>query len=278
MYARNEPPVLDEITQAGLAPNPPRRLNPAANLSAGMLENNRMTRPKRALDYLVSIIAHTAVVALAIIVPLLFSNAIAMPKLDTTYLLAPPPPPPPPPAVVKTIPRPRITMPEDKLYVPRVIPKVIAQVKETATPPQIAAGVLGGVVGGVPGGQVGGVIGGILAGTLHQFAPPPPKPKAPAPHGPYLVGGLVQPPRLIHEVQPVYPILAMETRTEGNVLIDCIINKSGNVTDMKIVSGNPLLDSAAMNAVQQWQYSPTLLNGKPVSVQMIVTVNFSLQG
>ena len=86
----------------------------------------------------------------------------------------------------------------------------------------------------------------------------------------------MQAPRLIREVQPAYPVLAKETKTQGMVVLDCVIDERGNVTQMKVVSGHPLLVQAAVNAVQQWKYQPTLLNGEPVAVEMKVTVTFSM--
>jgi protein TonB len=88
----------------------------------------------------------------------------------------------------------------------------------------------------------------------------------------------VQAPHLIRQIQPVYPFLAREARVNGNVLIDCVIDEHGNVTQMKVVSGNPLLVSAALDAVAQWKYQPTLLNGQPVPVDMVVNVTFNFTG
>lgn len=245
------------------------------DLSSGMLENNRLKRPKSILDVFVSIFLHCLVLAAAILIPLYFTSALNLHPLEATYLVAPPPPPPPapPPAPTHVVTPPRHFFTSKTLYTPRVIPKQIAQVKDAA-PPQPAAAVPGGVIGGVPGGQLGGVLGGIIGGTGH--AAPPPPPKAVAQHGPYRVGGRVQPPKLLNEVQPTYPPLAREARVQGDVMIDSIIDKQGDVTQMKLVSGNPLLITAALNAMKQWKYQPTRLNGTPISVEMQVTVHFSL--
>jgi len=97
-------------------------------------------------------------------------------------------------------------------------------------------------------------------------------------NGPLRVGGSVQAPRLIRKVEALYPALAKATRTQGTVVLDCVIDERGNVTQMKLVSGHPLLVQAALAAVQQWKYQPTLLNGMPVAVEMHVTVNFVLGG
>jgi len=269
-----------------ISKNPPRdprsyrvRLNPGANLSAGMLENNRMTRPRRLIDFIVSGLAHSALVALILLIPLFFTNAMGLTHMETTYLVAPPPPPPPPAAAVAhAFHRPKLLLTGHTLYAPRVIPKTIAQIKDLQNAPQPTQGVLGGVSGGVPGGQLGGVIGGILGGSTHFLPPAPPPPKAPLHKGPYRVGGQVQPPLLIHSVQPQYPVLARQIRAQGDVILNCVIDPTGDVTQMKLVSGNPLLVQAAFGAVSQWKYRPTLLNGTPVPVEMEVTVQFRMSG
>jgi periplasmic protein TonB len=74
----------------------------------------------------------------------------------------------------------------------------------------------------------------------------------------------------------MYPILAKAVHVHGDVVIDSVIDPNGNVTQMKLVSGNPLLVTAAFDAVGQWKYQPTLLNGTPVAVEMQVTVHFNL--
>jgi periplasmic protein TonB len=249
----------------------------SANLSAGMLENNRMKRPRRAIDFFLSMAGHGLLLATAILLPLYFSDAIDLHQMQTTYLVSPPLPPPPPAsaAVVRSIPRTKSFFSDNKLYAPRVIPKHIVQVKDLPSAPQAIAGVPGGVIGGVPGGQPGGVIGGIL-GDMGTVVPLPSPPKPVAHRGPYVVGGKVRPPRIIQQVQPIYPILAKAVHVHGDVVIDSVIDANGNVTEMKLVSGNPLLVTAAFDAVGQWKYQPTLLNGTPVAVEMQVTVHFNL--
>jgi protein TonB len=249
----------------------------SANFSAGMLENNQMKRPKGAVDIVVSLAGHVLLVVIVILLPLYFSDAIHLQQMETTHLVAPPLPPPPPPAstaVVRAIRPPDTFLKDKKLYTPPVIPKHVAVVKDLPSTPQTIAGVPGGVVGGVPGGELGGVIGGILSAMGHPIPPPPPEPVVH--HGPYLVGGRVQAPRIIRQVQPVYPVLAREAKMQGDVVIDTIIDERGEVTQMKLVSGSPLLAEAAFNAVGQWKYAPTLLNGTPVALEMEVTVHFNL--
>ena len=111
-------------------------------------------------------------------------------------------------------------------------------------------------------------------------APPPPPPPPPPPLPPpqrIRQGGNVQQAMQIVKVQPVYPPLAKQARIQGVVILEAIIGKDGAVTEVKVISGHPLLQQAAIDAVSQWKYKPTLLNGEPVEVVTTVTVNFAFQ-
>jgi len=91
------------------------------------------------------------------------------------------------------------------------------------------------------------------------------------------VGGKIKPPTKIKDVQPVYPAIAQSARVQGAVIIDATIGPDGKVIDAKVVRSVPMLDQAALDAVQQWEYTPTLLNGVPVPVVITVTINFKRQ-
>lgn len=114
--------------------------------------------------------------------------------------------------------------------------------------------------------------------------PPPPAPKASASTKPappaqptrIRIGGNVRPPRLVREVRPIYPPLARQARIQGVVKINAIVSRDGAVQSLEVVSGHPLLVSAALDAVRQWHYEPTQLNGEPVEVILVVDVNFRL--
>ena len=93
---------------------------------------------------------------------------------------------------------------------------------------------------------------------------------------PVRVGGPVPPPKRIKDVRPVYPAIAQSARAQGVVIIEAIIGPDGHVQDAKVLRSIPLLDAAALEAVKQWEFTPTLLNGEPVPVIMTVTVNFTL--
>lgn len=87
----------------------------------------------------------------------------------------------------------------------------------------------------------------------------------------------VREPRRQRHVAPGYPELARQAHVQGSVVIECVIDASGRVVEAHVVSGHPLLAPAALDAVGQWVYTPTLLNGVPVSVLLTVTVVFSLR-
>lgn len=118
----------------------------------------------------------------------------------------------------------------------------------------------------------GGVIGGVLAGL--PFAPPPPPP----PPAARVMGakGNVEPPRQIRRVDPVYPAIAQSARVQGVVIVEAIIGSDGKVSSARVLRSIPLLDLAALDAVRQWEYAPTLLDGVPIPVVMSVAVQFTL--
>ncbi len=94
---------------------------------------------------------------------------------------------------------------------------------------------------------------------------------------PIRIGEGVAPPRKIHDVHPTYPSGAREAGIEGVVMLDATIGPEGEVTDIEVLRSVPELDQAAIDAVEQWRWEPTLVDGEPVSILMTVTVNFTLR-
>jgi periplasmic protein TonB len=221
----------------------------------------------------VSVIAQTLVLLILILIPLIYTQALPKAMLSTLLIAPPPPPPPPPPpqaAPVKVIKPVARLLTQGKLMAPRAIPKDVAVFKEAELPPEPPAG--SGVIGGLGGGDIlGGLGGGSSAG-----APPPPPPKA-APSR-IKLGGQVQAAKIVAQPQPVYPALARQARIQGNVVLHAIIDKDGRVGQLEVVSGHPLLVQSALDAVKQWRYQPTQLNGDPVEVDTTITVTFVLGG
>jgi TonB family protein len=97
-----------------------------------------------------------------------------------------------------------------------------------------------------------------------------------APATPLAIGGDVKQAKLIFSVSPVYPTLAKNQHVSGSVMVDALIDASGRVTTMKVVSGPTLLQQAAMDALKQWKYQPAQLDGKPVAMHLTVTIQFRL--
>jgi protein TonB len=213
-----------------------------------------------------SAIVQGVIVGILILIPLIYTEALPKGFMNTFLVApAPPPPPPPPAAPVKTIVRPKIITPQ-RMVAPTVIPKKVEVIKDEA-PDVGATGVEGGVGGGVAGGVLGGIIGGAAP-------PPPPKPTQTR----IRVGGNVAAAKLTRQVQPIYPQIAKTAHVQGTVLLHAIIAKDGTIQELQYVSGPPLLMKAAMDAVREWRYSPTLLNGEPVEVDTTVQVVFTLGG
>ena len=217
----------------------------------------------------VSLTLHGIALIFIIIVPLLQpaelpEPAAAVKAFFVDPISAPPPPPPPPPPAPKRPdapkPIPKPVMAETKFTAPVEVPEQIKP--EEGLDLGVEGGVSGGVEGGVPGGVVGGVVGGL--------------PDAPAPVQAVRVGGQIKEPKKLKHVAPNYPDNAKQARVQGVVILECTISPQGKVTDVKVLRGIPLLDAAAIEAVKQWVYTPTLLNGVPVPVIMTVTVNFRL--
>jgi protein TonB len=213
-----------------------------------------------------SIIAHVVLFGAVIIIPLMATDVLPTPPSMMAFVGAPPTPPPPPPPPPSAAPPPKTPTPvANPNAAPIEAPKQI--IPETPSV-GVSEGVPGGVEGGVPGGVMGGVVGG-----LPEAPPPPPPP----PQAPVRVGGAIKQPTKLKNVPPVYPPIAQSARVQGVVIIEATIGADGKVKDAKVLRSIPLLDQAALDAVKQWVFTPTLLNNVPVPVIMTVTVNFTLQ-
>jgi periplasmic protein TonB len=199
-----------------------------------------------------------------VLIPLLYTQALPKAML-TTMIVAPPPPPPPapPPAAVKQVKLQKVIT-ANKMVAPTVVPKRV-EVVQDEPPPTMAPSEDGGVAGGT-----GGVLGGVIGGA---DAPPPPRPPTPQR---IRVGGNVEAASLINKVQPEYPPIAQAAHVSGTVVLRAVISKNGSIEQLQFVSGPPLLMKAAMDAVKQWHYRPTVLNGNPVEVETTVDVVFAL--
>jgi len=214
--------------------------------------------PSKSYAFVVGLV-QCAIVGVLILIPLIYTQALPKGMLYTFLVApAPPPPPPPPPAVIRK----RIVITPQRMVAPTMIPKTVAVIKDEA--PDVGAGVVGGVAG------MGG-----LDGGLGGASGPAPPPKIAAPTR-IRVGGNVAAAKLVNQVQPIYPAIARTAHVSGTVMLHAIIAKDGSIQELEYVSGPALLMKAAMDAVHQWRYQPTLLNGEPVEVDTSIQVVFTL--
>ena len=231
---------------------------------------NEKKKTNKGWGFVLSGVVQAAILGILILIPLIYTEALPKAMLSTLLIAPPPPPPPPPPPQpVKTIVKPVARLIQSgKLMQPRAIPKEVAVFKEAELPPDVVNNQnQGGVFGGIPGQ-------GLMVGSA-PAAPPPPKATTPAR---IKQGGNVTAASLINQTRPVYPPLARQARIQGNVVLHAIIDKDGKVAQLEVISGHPLLVQAALDAVKQWRYKPTLLNGDPVEVDTTITVTFTMGG
>ncbi len=230
------------------------------------------SKNKQGRSMMVSFLLQIFVVAVLILIPLIYTEALPKGSL-TTLLVAPPPPPPPPPppaAVPVKVIHVVSEIQNNQLRMPTKIPQKIQMVKEDTAPAEAPdSGVIGGVGGA--GGAVGGIIGGIISSTPMATV------RAAAPQRVRVSSGVAQG-QLLSKTQPAYPPLARQARIQGSVLLSAIIGKDGTIQNLKVLSGHPMLTQSALDAVKQWRYKPYLLNGEPVEVETQVQVNFTLAG
>jgi len=236
-------------------------------------------RKRQAFATTTSFVFNCVCIGVMLIVPLLFTEDLPKAQL-LTFLVAPaPPPPPPPPAaaqpvkIVKQIQTDMLNT--GQLRTPTKIPNKIEMIKEEEAPPPVmaTAGVVGGVPGGIPGGQAGGVIGSILSATSALSSAPKFIPATPQR---VRISQGVTKGLLVHRIEPVYPPLARSARVQGDVVLSAVISTNGDIQNLQLVSGHPMLVPAALAAVKQWRYKPYLLNGAPVEVETTITVIFTL--
>jgi protein TonB len=214
----------------------------------------------------VSIAAHALILTAVIVVPLLATDTLPIPidVVDAFVRDAPPPPPPPPPLGPRT---PVTKAPQVSDAAPVAPPDTITAPVPRQPTTDYRISDAGPTGDGVP----NGVIDSVGVGTPQPPPPPPPVPQKP------VRLSAVDMPRKLHDVSPVYPQLALRANIEGVVVVEAVIAVDGSVRDARILRSVALLDRAALDAVRQWRYAPTRLNGVAVPVIVTVTVQFRLQ-
>jgi protein TonB len=210
----------------------------------------------------VSICAHAAVVVAIFVAPIFATADLPDPRRPLTFEAITPIATP----TIPVTPRPQPTQPSKAIAAfpvvePSELPPDLPPIDPPA--PRIDACDSCGVVG-VPVGD--GLVG-------HDLTPPP---VTQAHKDPIPVGGNIRPPTRVVYVAPVYPQFALAARKEGTVILQAVIDETGTVREVKVLRSVQLLDDAAIQAVANWKFTPTLLNGTAVPVVMTVTVGFTL--
>ena len=209
-----------------------------------------------------SCLVHTTVIAVIVAVPVIATDlTLPSPRsMMQQYVTPHMPVVPPPPAMRRAAPAQTIhAAPGAPLVAPETIgveTGLIAQPSEVATS------------------GIDSIAGGFDAAPGVIELPPP---AAAAPSEPLPVGGQIKAPARTKYVMPEYPNIARANRVEGVVILEAIIGADGKVAGLRVLRSNPLLEQAALAAVSAWEYTPTLLNGRPTPVIMTVTVVFALK-
>lgn len=215
-----------------------------------------------------SIVLH--VVALGVIFVLPLTAAFSLPDIRTPLpplmmATAMPLPPEPPAVPQQAAPAPQVNPNAAPLTSPDTITPEVPPAPVSTVPP---------VPGGLPGVATGPASIGAFGprNVTNALAEPPRPPDQPRRPG----GDIVPPQRTVYKA-PVYPQAAVAARIEGIVILEATIDTQGVVQNVTVLRSLPMLDRAAIDAVRQWRYQPTRLNGQPISIIMTVTVNFSLR-
>ncbi len=227
---------------------------------------------RRPWAFSVSLLAQLLLVAVAILVPLLSEPLMPVLSAALVSLEAPRPPrsvPPPPPERV-------VVLPEvftAELRQPREIPVDVLRVSDE--PPELAR-VESSAYG--PSADSRNTIVDTMVGITPVARSPDPEPEPePAPEPAAIrVPSVIQAARILRRIQPVYPQLALTARISGIVRLQAVIAVDGTIAELNVIEGHPLLVRAAIAAVSQWRYRPTVLNGIPVPVDTRIEVNFTL--
>src|SRR5262245_40138380 len=207
-----------------------------------------------------SIVAHAIAVAAVIIVPALATDNLPEPRRTSAFIIVRPEMPQLAPLTRRS----RSQAPSLPAPVPLAPPETV-QPETIAAPADFAGFDTGALSTGIPIGE---------AVSNGGFVSPPPAP--PRPKEPVRVGGRIDPPKRLVHVSPIYPPIAIAARKEGTVILEALISEDGTVRDVRVLRPEPVFEQAAIAAVRQWRFSPTLLNGEPVPVVMTVTVGFTL--
>jgi protein TonB len=221
-----------------------------------LLESASVAASRRGLTTSLSALAQLALLGIAILLPMVFTNNLPIAKMRELPPVIRPTPPPEPEQTVSS----RETGPATGIA-PVIVTNAFPRVRSLATETTAANPALPLPVGG--------------SGSPNYDLPIGTNSVVRGPSAPLRLSHLDEG-RIIRRVQPAYPPLAKTARIEGAVLLEAIISRSGRIENLRVISGHPMLATAAKEAVAQWQFRPYVLNGSPVEVLTQITVNFKL--
>lgn len=239
-----------------------------------LLETSWAQSSRRSWTTLTSFGLQMVVIGVLISIPLLTTVGLPPGRILPTPISwgAPPPPAPPPHREhVTTVNQSNVS--GRTLITPPSIPLHVAQIVETAPPPQVSYNNGPGVEGSTGTGSPDGVWNAIGVSVRPAVVLPAPAPSIRQFRTSTMLQG-----SLIHRVEPVYPTLARVARVQGPVVLEAFISKEGIMENLRLISGHPMLVPAAIAAVSQWRYRPYVLNGEAIEVETRITVNFVLGG
>ncbi len=234
---------------------------------------DNVQKPKEPLAFALSVLLETCALGLLILIPLIYTDALPSAQLKSLLTA-----PRTPTAQSRTL----VEIKPQRFLVARrlsvlVAPSVVPNRISTRTDELAAADI------SIPGFTSGGTAAtdNLFTGVIGSLPGPPPAGPVSAPTsknatGPLKVTTGVAEANLIRRVMPLYPPLAKSARVQGTVEFTAVISKEGTIENLRLVRGHPLLVEAAREAVLQWKYRPTLLNGRPVEVVTDILVNFTL--
>lgn len=205
-----------------------------------------------------SVLVHVAAIIAVYIAPAFATDELPEPPHTSAYIVVTAKLPDPPPV------RRRETAAPSPDAAPLHPPDGVQPERSSEPVDQPPVDDPGAIVAGVPFASIG------TAGDSAIEPPPPPRPTEPI-----RVGSRLQAPNRVAYVAPLYPPIALAARKSGMVILEAVIDENGSVRDVKVLRSDPLFDRAAMEAVKQWRFTPTLLNGQPVPIVMTVTVGFT---
>jgi len=223
---------------------------------------------KKGLAFVASAGFQLACLVVLLLLPLIYTQALPKAIIRSLVISVVPSPLEPTRAQVASAPAPKRTvhfMRDTILRAPTRIPPTVSMLNESELPPELPANPFLSEFSGVNL---------VDAQPDSTHAPAPPKPSSELPR--VKLGGDVQAAKILSRIQPIYPVLALQAGIQGEVILHAIIGKEGRVSELEVISGHPLLARAALEAVKQWRYQPTMLNREPVEVDTTITVTFAL--